>query len=277
MQIEYKEKLGRYIITVLKPLMRMLIKNAITHTEFAELAKHAYTDVCYEQFSIPGSKTTISRVAVLTGLSRKEVVRLNKLRESNRTLEKTSPNRAMRVVNGWTRDEEFLDNEGQPLVLALQGEHGSFSSLVARYSGDITLGAVADELERTGVIIRKNDTVALANLGYLPNDSELEKIGIMSVCVADLIDTSVHNLESSKEKARLQRQIIYKKVPQGVAEEFKKYSAKKSAMLLQDFNRFLSKRISNQKNTDADNKRVGLGIYYIENTYINTETNEGES
>jgi len=279
METEFKEKLARAVTIILKPLMKVLIRNDVTHTEFAELARRAYVDVAYEHFAIEGRKTTFSRVAVLTGLSRKEVVRLNALREEDTLLQKTAPNRAMRVVNGWLRDSEFLDANEQPLVLPLRGEAASFSALVARYSGDITLGAVADELERTGVVERQGDKIELKKLGYLPQASEIEKINIMAICVADQLETSIHNIstgDNGDNVPRFQRQIIYNVMPQEHVEEFKKYSAKKSALLLQDFNRFLSNKKTEASSKDKTGKRVGLGIYYIESDYRPTNEDKGK-
>ena len=62
-------------------------------------------------------------------------------------------------------------------MLPLHGDTASFSALVARYSGDITLGAILDELIRIGVVSRDSrDRVHLESLGYIPQEDELEKI-----------------------------------------------------------------------------------------------------
>jgi len=157
MSTKQQSTLSRAVTMILKPLLRVLIKNEVSYAEFAEIAKQSYVDVSYEHFSIEKRKTTFSRVAVLTGLSRKEVVRLSKLRseDTDATAQsKAAPNRAQRVINGWLSDKEFLDENGQARVLCIHGETGSFATLVARYSGDITLGAVIDELLRIGVAKR---------------------------------------------------------------------------------------------------------------------------
>ncbi len=278
MNQQFKTVLAKAVITVLKPLLRVLIRNEVSHAEFAELARQAYVDVAYENFSIAGRKTTYSRVAVLTGLSRKEVVRLHKLINSEETIIRSTPNRAIRVINGWMQDDEFLDTEGQPKVFPLQGKRGSFAALVARYSGDITLGAVVDELERVGVVQRPNKTsVRLNAAGYIPHEDELEKIRILSVCAADLLDTAVHNLDADEDQTRFQRQMIYPRVPTGVIEQFKRYSSEKSSQLLQDLNRYLTDKIQQTSTlnnssdgddaTAAESKqdhRIGFGMYYFE-------------
>ncbi len=275
MSNDFKSVLARAVVTILKPILRVLIRNDVSHAEFGELARQAYVDVAYEHFSIPGRKTTYSRIAVLTGLSRKEVVRLYGLRQQNQLLGKSTPNRAARVVNGWLSDKEFQDEQQNPKSLPLQGEFGSFAALVSKYSGDITLGAVVDELERVGVVSRPDkNTVTLLTFGYVPHEDELEKIRIMSECAADLLNTAVHNLENDEQDARFQRQIIFNNVSKNLIADLKQYSSEKSSLLLQELMQMCS-----SSNRDHDDKqqgrRAGLGIYYFESDN-KTEENENE-
>jgi hypothetical protein len=43
---------------------------------FLDIAKHAYVEVAATEFGIPGKKQSTSRIALLSGLTRKEVQRL---------------------------------------------------------------------------------------------------------------------------------------------------------------------------------------------------------
>ena len=263
--------LQRALGLILKPVVRLLIKNEVSFAEFAEMAKQAYVDVSYEHFSIKGRKTTFSRVAVLTGLSRKEVVRLTKDQSKNPTSSAT-PNRAQRVVNGWLSDAEFLDENGKARILPIHGENGSFAVLVARYSGDITLGAVIDELLRVGIVRRLNKTdVELIATGYIPKTDELEKIRVMALCTSDLLNSAVHNLINVDEPARYQRQLTYEFLSADDAEHFKLYSEEKANELLLHLNEYLSQFNSDAIANDNRNRQVGLGIYYIENEQQNEE------
>jgi len=276
----FKSQLGRAVVLVLKPLLRVLIRHEITVSDFNELVRQAYVDVAYEHFGIRGRKLTHARIAVLTGLNRKEVARLGRLRGDAGRLDKPTPNRAQRVINGWLSDDEFLTARGKPRVLPLQGARGSFASLVARYSGDITLGAVLDELLRIGLVSRDSrDHIHLERLGYVPAEDDLEKVRVMAVCAADLLGTAVHNIERGDTDPLFQRQLIYPSVTPEVAEQFRERSASLSAEHLQQLNRLLadlrSASHSDEKKSDADEqptppespahrRRVGFGIYYFE-------------
>src|SRR6185295_11470661 len=125
-------------------LFRLLLRQSVSFGAFEEMAKRAYVDVALKDFAIPGKKQTTSRVAVLSGLTRKEVQRL--LSEGDDDGEEVADryNRAARVLTGWARDADFLDRKGKPRILDLEGDEG-FAGLVKRYSGDMPPRAVLDE------------------------------------------------------------------------------------------------------------------------------------
>src|SRR5437763_16944421 len=57
----------------LRPLVHVLIRCGVTWKEFAELSRRSYVEVASHQFGKRGSPTNVSRTAVLTGLTRREV------------------------------------------------------------------------------------------------------------------------------------------------------------------------------------------------------------
>lgn len=273
MRSSLKTNLSKAVVHILKPIIRILMRNEVSHAEFSTLAKQAYVDVAYKHFTIPKKKMTYARVAVLTGLNRKEVVRLAKIQGNEVQL--GTPNRATRVVNGWLNDSDFLDDNKDPLILTIKGVDNSFTELASRYSGDISIGAIIDELERIGVAQKINSQqIMLTKQGYIPENGELEKIDILSICTSDLLSSAIHNLEYGKDDGRFQRQLVYKNVPIDVADKFKQISSTKAQELLVELNKWLAeKTITPSKQTPnnktevqpSPKKRIGLGIYYFEN------------
>ncbi len=256
---------------MLRPLARILLRYELSHGEFAELSKRSYVDVVYRYFSIPNRKKTYSRAAVLTGLHRKDIVRLANLGDDEVVQSKGAINRATRVIGGWLGDPDFLDN-GQPKALPLKGPGTSFELLVARYSGDITARAVLDELIRVGAVTKQDKhTVCLNHHGYIPENSEQEKIDIFSTHVADLLSTAAHNLGCDKKETRFQRQVTYVDLPESVITDFQLYSHEKNLELLLDFNKWLAVKKESVKPAPGEaTGRVGVGIYFFRND------NEGE-
>lgn len=255
------------LIRILRPLVKLLIKNEISHGEFSEVAKECYVQVARESFQIPPKKMTHSRVAVLTGLSRKEVLRVTKSESAGQSVTKVKPNRAARVITGWLADTDFTDKDGSPKCLDLHGVHPSFNSLCKKYSGDITSGAILTELVNLKIVsLRDGQSVVLNEYGYIPDAGEIEGIDVLSICAADLLKSAVHNLDKEPdESARFQRQLAERDVPKKLAEEFAKECQSRSLELLLDMDKWLSKRIeSADKTEDETISRLGLGIYYYE-------------
>lgn len=263
-----KLSLAKSMVSILRPMIRLLIRFEVTHLELSELVRQTYVEVADRDFAIEGEEMTISRVAVLTGLSRKEVVRLRNLLDESTTSLKQKPNRAQRVVQGWLGDREFLDRKRNPKVLPIKGHKSSFVTLVKRYSGDITYGAVLEELNRSGVTSQPDaDSVELVNPAYIPHEGDLDQVRILSMCVADLFRTAVSNVDAESEDKLFQRQVTYNLLDEKSAHDFKTYSTRKAAELITDLNKYLAeKRELAGKKTHGESKRVGMGIYYLEET-----------
>jgi len=50
MGTDHKNVLARAIIKILRPLIRVLIRNEVTHAELTELVRQTYVEVAYEAY-----------------------------------------------------------------------------------------------------------------------------------------------------------------------------------------------------------------------------------
>ena len=269
--IRPRRALQHAIEQLLRPLFRLLLRRSVSFGAFEEMAKRAYVDVALKDFAIPGKKPTVSRVAVLSGLTRKEVQHL--LSDEPDEAEEVADryNRAARVLTGWARDADYLDRKGKPRILDLEGELG-FSALVKRYSGDMPSRAVLDELVRVGAVEQRPDSrLQLVTHAYVPQKSDVDKLGILGCDVADLIDTIDHNLQHGATDPRFQRKVMYVSIPVSKLPAFRKLSAQQGQALLERLDRWLAAHDTDE----TPQARVGLGIYYFEER-LETDTAEGE-
>ncbi len=267
MKSKVEHKLQAAVVRLLKPLVRILLRNGIPFGVFEELARWTYVDVAFQESSLPGRKLTDSRVSIITGLSRKEVSRLKNIEAPEDNEAAPRFNRAARVIGGWTRDPRFLDLKGQPAKLSLQEEENSFNELVKAYGGDVPARAVFDELLRVGSIAPTDDGfIELVQRAYVPNTGLTEKIEILGTDVGDLINTIDHNIESGSGPKWFQRKVAYDNIPEEAAATFQVDSAEQAQKLLEEFDRFLAAqdRDLNPKKAGTGRKRVGVGIYYFE-------------
>ncbi len=250
---------------LLRPLFRLLLRHGISYVAFEELTRRTFVDVSIRDFGIPGRKPSISRASVLSGLSRKEILRLVS-DQPGPSEAGDQHNRAARVLTGWVRDAEFLDQSGMPRALDPDGD-ASFAALVKRYSGDMPARAVLDELMRVGAVQRQNDgRLELVERAYVPRESTVEKLRILGADVADLIDTIDHNVQHGAIDPRYQRKVLYQSMPAEALPAFRKLSATQSQALLEKLDRWLAAHDVDNPPDDPDlpRARVGLGIYYFE-------------
>ncbi len=152
MQEKQRQRVLNSFQLVLRPIVKILLRYGIGFSEFAEAVKTAYVDVSSAEFGIRGRPTNISRVAVMTGLTRKEVRRLRTKLESGENMVAVKSTPITEILHRWHAEDEFLDTQGRPATLPFSGGEKSFSSLVKKFGGDVPAGAMRAELRRVGSI-----------------------------------------------------------------------------------------------------------------------------
>jgi hypothetical protein len=151
---EVKDHLRGALSLMLKPLVRLLIAQGVTHAEFSETAKEVYVETALRHFETEG-RVNKSRVAILTGLTRKEVKNVIDRSIGSGRREKTF-SRPARVLTGWYSDPAFQGPYGIPLELPYESsseEEASFAELVRRYSGDMAPRQMLNQLIESGAIV----------------------------------------------------------------------------------------------------------------------------
>ena len=254
------------LATLLRPLVRILLRHGIPCDVLSAVARQVYVRVAAEEFILPGRKQSTSRVSILTGLTRKEVRRILTTADVEDQEATDHYNRAARVITGWVRDKDFHNKAGAPLALPVEGKKASFGSLVRRYSGDLLVRAMLDELLRVGAVRRTKDgRIRLQARFYVPEQSETEKLHILGTDTADLIATIANNLHR-QSAPRYQRKVMYDNVPVEAVQEFQRLVADQAQAFLEQIDRWLSRRDRdvNPAVRGTGRKRAGIGVYYFE-------------
>lgn len=138
----------------LRPVARIALQHCMSCLEFEDIARWVFVDLVLHDpaFALSGrNKQFKSRAAILTGLSRKEVMRLAKQSPPGERDDLECRNRAARVVAGWFQ-APYADSKGQPRPLSLKDGNDSFARLVRNCGGDVPHRAILDELLRCGVV-----------------------------------------------------------------------------------------------------------------------------
>lgn len=262
-------------MAVLRPLIKLALRLGVAHGRFSDLAKEAYVDVSREHFSGPGRKATASRIAILTGLTRREVARLLKGEDSEaRETPRTRFNRAARVLGAWSVDAKYLDGRGSPASLPFESGDGvSFTDLVRDHGADVTPRAVLDELLRVESVKElKNGRYRPVQRSYVPGSDD-EKLAILGTDVADLISTIDHNLDPETASPYFQRKVSYDNLPEDYLPKLQRLVGREAQRLLERLDRDMSKHdrdVLPAKKTartpakKGDRHRAMLGIYFYQ-------------
>jgi uncharacterized protein (UPF0297 family) len=263
--------LAEAVFDLLQPLVRILHKHGQGYGEINHLMKLVYIRVVEAEIMEAGVKPTSARIAIQTGLTRKDVAALRK--SSLESLPVSNYNRVNRVISGWTQDAEYLDRQGRPAILPETGASGSLSSLIARYSGDMPFRSMLDEMERVGVIEERGCKLwELIVSEYIAGDSLEEGFRILGEDVGWLISTIAYNLEHHDD-ARFQRKVKYDNIPVEYVQAFRELARTENQALLVKLNKWLARhdRDSSPSVQGTGKACLGVGVYYFEDVHPSTE------
>jgi hypothetical protein len=253
----------------LKPLVRMLLKHGVMHRDFVELSKQVYVEVARADYGLRGRPTNVARMALLTGLDRKEVTRL-KTRLERQAAEASPPDpqqgqdRITRVLSGWHQDRDFTGADGTPLALALDGPMPSFATLVKRYGGDVPGSTILRELKRTGTARVADGAVHVLRRNYRLDTVDAVALARAGSVLRDIGNTVAHNLyRDARDESRFEARATNVQIPPEALPAYRAFIYAEGQAFLEKVDAWLTAaEVPEQPAKDA--KRIGLGLYWIQ-------------
>jgi hypothetical protein len=251
---------------LLHPLVRILLRHGVSYGEFSDSVRGAYIDIAQNELVPPDRPQTDARIAILTGLTKREVVRIRA--SDGAEDDAVGLNRIARVLQGWSQDPEYLGPYGLPLEVPIVGETISFEDLVRRYAGDVPARALLEELVRVNAALETDDGyVRLLNRTYLP--SPLDPVGLerLGNVVNYFIDTVDFNLQKKRQgEGRFERYAITMEgLTPRAFQDFDALIREKGQELLEILDDWLG-----QNETPGGNKlptseaiKTGIGIFHF--------------
>ncbi|MGB5621820.1 MAG: DUF6502 family protein [Gammaproteobacteria bacterium] len=250
------------------PIARFLIQNGVTFKEFSAMAKLAFVEVASDEYGIRGRPTNVSRTAVLTGLTRKEVKRVrDEIRDPSLNLDAASLNRPAQVLSTWNEDARFLDNEGRPRVLSMEGAN-QFRDLLRVVGGDVPPGAMLTELMRAGCVAEVSEgEYQCVSRVFNPSGIDAFQAMRFGVCLHDLAATYQFNMSAGSagpRQRRFERQVWNDQIPRTRVPKFEKLVQNHGFEMLKSFDKWLAENQSSSESVDPRLTRCGVGIYFFE-------------
>ena len=166
MDTDIKTTLQASCRALLSPIASLVLKCGMTWREFSEISKSVFVAVATEEFGLRGRPTNVSRVSILTGISRKEVKRQRDILAKPMLPLSAKTTDATRLLSGWHQDPAYTDANGGPLALQRTGSVPSFESLFESYGGDTPEQTLSRELLKAGSIAENSDGRLVAKRRY---------------------------------------------------------------------------------------------------------------
>lgn len=259
---------------MLSPLVRLMIRNGITWGEFAELGKRVFVEAARADYGLQGRPTNTARVALMTGLSRREVTRIRKILAGDEAVQSAPKSRISQVLSGWHVDPEFLDDRGAPAELPGEGPAPSLQALLYRYAGDIPHGALLKEMKQLGLVVEDDGGFRVTSRDYVRSAADPDMLRQAGQALHDHATTIVHNVDRNRgESARFERMATQLKVDADTAGEFQRLLETRGQAFLEEMDAWLADRAHGDPEAKPRRKRVraGVGMYLIYDVNQGTE------
>jgi hypothetical protein len=258
-----KDHLREALALMLKPLVRLMIAQGITHAEFSETTKEVYVETALRHFEDAG-RVNKSRIAILTGLTRKEVKNV-----IDRTLEEVQKtktySRPERVLTGWFSDPRYTGPYGIPLELpyeAPQPESPSFVRLVKEYSGDMAPRQMLNELLVSGSVVEVEGRFKAVRRIYKFSALSPEFIKRLGEVGYRVFSTAAKNIDKQMEGSGYFDRMVFadEGCTQEVVEEFDRYIKVRGQELLEEIDVWFSSRAETET---PGEKKKDTGLYMV--------------
>ncbi len=255
----------RALEVVLRPLARLMIDHGLQLGSMVELLKKALVDESQNAYALEGKGSTDSRIAVLTGVHRKDVKRL---RDEPRARTADIPV-ATQVVSRWISEARYLSADRTPRRLARTPRMGSagepdFTTLVSEVSKDVGARAILDELQRLGVVdIADDGFVSLRATSFVPQQGLEDAFLFLAHNLQAHLATAVHNLAPHRrEPLMLEQSAFSLDLSPAQANELHRLARRLWTDDLQEF--LQATTVAEQRSQDipGPRHRVRFGVYF---------------
>jgi len=264
MSLGDRKLLSAALLAAMRPIAAMLVRFGVSYREFADVCKWAFVSVATEEFGRDGRPANLSRVAAVTGLSRKEVRRVRLLALDSALPPAQAFNLQAEVLQTWHADPRFHGPDGAPAPLPLAGESRSFSALVRHCSVDLPVDQVHAELRRVGALVERPDgLLELRRRHFVPETPDARLIEGITFGLRTVAATVAHNARGLPGQAsRFQRLVHNRFVPVARRAEVEEAVHHRLTEFSEELDDYFAEL--GAPKSSPDTCVVGVGLYYYE-------------
>ncbi|MBY5934713.1 hypothetical protein KUV51_17025 [Tateyamaria omphalii] len=264
----------RVLRGLLRPLVRTMIARGLTAPVVYGLLKRVYVEVAEESFRLDDKPLTDSRIALLTGVHRKDI-RTIKAEGPDETGQNRRKSALLATVIGqWMSAPDFLDGD-TPKLLPRQAEDAvDFEMLVRSVNRDVRPRTVLDELLHAGFVTETADgLLELQTDSIVGTRSAQDKEAFFAANVGDHLAAATENLLADNPPF-FERAVFYNQLPPDAVDAVEAAARAKAQELLEDLNRQSSTLHRDAQDAKGPRQRYRLGIYFYREDAAAADTDE---
>ncbi|MEM8982827.1 MAG: DUF6502 family protein [Pseudomonadota bacterium] len=200
-----RDNLRSSVLQFLVAFARPLIRSGLSAKEMCELVEAAFVHVATEELGVRNRPANVSKVAAVTGLSRKSIRQIRAQVSSQYSEPKVKPPVPVRLISHWRNSSNYRDSEGNPRVLAFKVDDDrekDFSDLVREISTDLSSSVLRDELFRAGCIsvTENGERIELVKHFYARPDLQDRLATAITFSLRKHVETIDHNTDQGNER-----------------------------------------------------------------------------
>lgn len=249
-----------------------MLRSGVTWHEASEACKSALVEVAMDEFGLHGRPTNMSRVAIMTGLSRREVSRLRDGLSSAPDADTERMTGATRVLTGWYLDPDFTLAPNRPRNLAYDngavgGSPQTFTDLCKRYAGDLAAITMRRELVRVGAIEElPGGELRVLKRYYMPQQMDPDSIVRGGSMLEDVGETVAFNLgKPAGTESRFAGRALNTRIRAADVRRFRTHLEQEGQAFLERVDEWLSRHEVPviEDPSQSRGRRVGVGVFAI--------------
>ncbi len=196
-----KKVLASAIRRLLRPLVRIMLREGLTYSHFAAIAQMAFVDCAAKDFAGEGSKSSASSVSALTGIPVGTVHSVVNDQEQYEAIEDLgAANPFALVLHGWHNDRDYVGPYGFPVDIPFSGNAISLSALTARHAPGVSPHVVLQELKRIKAVTEVGANIWKPLVQeYIEPTLSVENIQRMAALVESLLSTVEKNTRRDRD------------------------------------------------------------------------------
>ena len=237
-----------------------MIARGLTAPVVYGLLKRVYVEVAESHFALDDKPLTDSRIAMLTGVHRKDIRTIRAETDDGTADARRKSALLATVIGQWMTHPDFTDDAGAPRPLP-RTEDG-FDALVRTVSKDVRPRTVLDELSRAGLVSDGDDgLLILKPEAIVGTGRSADREAFFAANVGDHLAAATENL-LAETPAFFERAVFYNQLTPNAVDEIEAVARRDGQALLEALSKQSSDARRATPDDDGPRQRYRMGIYF---------------